>query len=81
MAEEVDSLQWDLMANKFKVPFKIIIAGKGALLNAKKYLNGAKVKKDLMIVKNATHYFNNKEGTQEKVFKVSEEWFKKFMKV
>lgn len=81
MAEEVDSLSWDLITKNFKTPFKVILAGKGALKSAKKYLNSAKVEKDLMIVKGATHYFNDQEGMQEKVFKVSEGWFKKFMKV
>lgn len=80
MAEEVDSLKWNLIGKEFKAPFKIIIAGKGALKNAKKYLNGAKVKKDLIIIKDATHYFNDKEGIRERIFKASEEWFRKFMK-
>ncbi len=81
MAKEVDSLQWNLIAKKFRAPFRVIIAGKGELKGAKKYLNSAKVETSLTIIKGATHYFNNKEGTQEKVFKVSEKWFKKFMKV
>jgi len=80
MAEEIDSLSWDLIANDFKVPFEIIIAGKGALRSAKKYLNSAKVEKNLMIAKGATHYFNNKKGMQEKIFKASEKWFRKFLK-
>lgn len=81
MAKEIDSLQWDLIIKKFKVPFRIILAGKGALKGAKKYLNNAKVEKDLMIIKGATHYFNDQKGMQEKVFKASEEWFRKFIKV
>lgn len=80
MAEEVDLLQWDLITKNFKVPFKIILAGNGALKSAKKYLSSAKVEKDLMVVKGATHYFNDQDGMQEKVFKTSEEWFRKFMK-
>lgn len=79
MAEEVDSLQWDLIAKNFKAPFKIILAGKGALKDAKKYLNGVKTKNDLMIIKGATHYFNDQKGIQEKVFKASEKWFRRFM--
>jgi len=81
MAEEVDSLSWDLIAKNFKVPFKIILAGKGALKGAKKYLNSAKAEKDLMIIKGATHYFNDQKGMREKVFKASKEWFRKFMKI
>ena len=61
MANEVDSFQWDLITKNFRVPFKIILAEKGALKNAKKYLNNAKVEKDLMIIKGATHYFNDRE--------------------
>ena len=41
----------------------------------------AKTEKDLMTVKGATHYFNDKKGMQEKIFKASEKWFRKFMKV
>ncbi|MBI2278665.1 MAG: alpha/beta fold hydrolase [Candidatus Brennerbacteria bacterium] len=81
MAKEIDSLQWDSIAKNFKVPFKIILAGKGALKGTKKYLNNAKVEKDLMIVEGATHYFNDRDGMQEKVFKSSEEWFRKFIKI
>ncbi len=80
MANEVDSFQWDLITKNFRVPFKIILAEKGALKNAKKYLNNAKVEKDLMIIKGATHYFNDREGMREKIFKISEKWFRKFMK-
>ena len=80
LAEEVDSFPWDSISRNFKVPLKVIIAGKGLLKGAKKYLNSARVKKDLMIMKGATHYFNDQEGMQEKVFKASEEWFRKFSK-
>lgn len=79
MAEEVDLLQWNSITKNFKAPFKIILAGKGVLKNAKKYLNNTKVEKDLIIINEATHHFNDKEGMQEKVFKVSEKWFRKFM--
>lgn len=76
MAKEVDSLQWDLITRNFKVPFKVILAEKGALRGAKKYLNSAKVEKDLMVVKGATHYFNDQKGMQEKIFRASEGWFR-----
>ena len=81
MAEEVDLLSWNSIAKNFRVPFKIILAGKGALKNAKKYLNGAKAEKELMIIKRATHYFNDQKGMREKIFKASEEWFRKFIKI
>lgn len=80
MVEEVDSFPWDSISRDFKKPLKIIIAGKGLLRGSKKYLNSARAEKDLTIIKGATHYFNDREGMQDKVFKVSEEWFGKFMK-
>ncbi len=80
MAEEVDSFPWNSITNNFKVPFKIILAGKGILKGAKKYLNGTKIKRDLAVIEGATHYFNDQKGMQEKVFKISEEWFRKFTK-
>ncbi len=79
MAEEVDSLKWNFIAKDFEVPFRVIIAGQGLLKTARNYLNGAGVKSDLVIIKGATHYFNDQKGIQEKVFKASERWFKKFM--
>lgn len=81
MADEVDSLQWDLITRYFKVPFRIILAERGVLIGAKKYLNGAKVEKDLMIIKGATHYFNDENKIREKVFRASEKWFRKFIKI
>ena len=76
-SKKVDSLQWDLITKNFTVPFKIILAGKGALRSARKYLNSAKVERGLMVVKGATHYFNDQKGMQEKIFRASERWFKK----
>lgn len=81
MAEEIDSFPWNSISRNFKAPFKIIIAGKGLLIGSKKYLNNARAEKNLMVIKGATHYFNDREGMQEKVFKASEAWFKKFMKI
>lgn len=80
MAREMDLFPWEIVAKNFKVPFRIILAGKGVLKSAKKYLNGAKVERDLIILKGATHYFNDQKGMWEKVFKASEMWFRKFMK-
>ena len=80
MAKEMDSFPWDSITKNFKTPFRIIIAGEGALKNAKKYLNNTKVEKDLLIIKGATHYFNDQEKMREKLFKASENWFRKFMK-
>lgn len=80
MAEEIDLLQWNSITKKFKAPFNIIIAEKGALKGAKKYLNDVKTKTDLKIIKGATHYFNDQEKMQEIVFKTSEKWFRRFIK-
>ena len=79
MAEEIDSLPWDSIAKNFKAPVKIILAGNGMLRKARKYLNGVKTEKDLLVVKGATHYFNDQERMRERVFKASEVWFRKFM--
>jgi len=82
LADEIDLFPWDSISRDFKVPLKIIIAGKGLLKGAKKYINGkTKAEKKLMIIKAATHYFNDQEGMQEKVFKASEGWFRKFMNI
>ena len=38
------------------------------------------VNKDLIIIKKASHYFNDTEDMREKVFKISEDWFNKITK-
>jgi len=79
MAKETDTLPWKSIAKNFKVPFKIILAGKGVLKSAKNYISGAKTNTDLMIIKNATHYFSNQKKIREKIFKESEQWFRKYI--
>lgn len=76
MAEEVDSLRWNSIAKNFKVPFKLVLAGNGELKGAKSYISSAKVKTELATIKGATHYFNDKKGLQENVFRSSLKWFK-----
>lgn len=78
MVKEIDSLDWNFIFRNLKVPFKIIIAGKGVLKNAKQYLIGAKSKTDLMVIKNATHYFNDEKGMRDNLFHASENWFKNY---
>ena len=48
------------------------------LKNKQQLINTAykNLKKDLMIIKGATHYFNDQKGMREKIFKASEEWFR-----
>lgn len=78
MAEEAAALNWNNLTKNFHVPLKIIVAGKGALVRgAKHYFKTAHTPKDLTIIKNATHYFNDTEDMREKVFKISEDWFSK----
>lgn len=78
MVDEADSLKWSVLTKDFLVPLKIIAAGKGALAKgAERYFKTANAPKDLAILKNATHYFNDTDTMREKVFKLSDEWFKK----
>ncbi len=79
MAKEVESFPQSLAVKEFNIPFQIILAGAGVLHQAKKYLRGVKVEHDLIIIKNATHYFNDTKDMRKKVFRYSMEWFKKFM--
>ncbi len=79
MAEEADSLDWDTLPKNFRAPLRIISAGSGILVpGAEKYISVANKPNSLQIIPEATHYFDTKKGMQEKVFKLSEDWFKKF---
>ncbi len=78
MAKEAETLAWDDLTKNFHVPIKIISAGKELLVSgAKHYFKTANLPKDLIIMKGATHYFDDKQGMQEEVFKISEKWFRK----
>ncbi len=79
MAKEADQLDWNSLTKGWKVPVKIIAAGKGVLVRgARQYLKSAQGPKQLVIVPGATHYFNDREGMEERVFSETEKWFKKF---
>ena len=79
MAKEADTLPWDDLTRNFHVPLKIITAEKGVLMSgAKHYFETANEPKDLAVIKGATHYFDDRPGMREEVFKVSEKWFRKF---
>ena len=80
MAKEADSIKWGELTKKFNVPLKIIVAGDGPLVSgAKHYFKTAHEPKELTIVKGATHYFNDTENMREEVYKISNNWFKKFL--
>ena len=79
MAREADRLDWDLLTKGWKVPLKIIAAGKGVLVRgARRYFKLAQGRKELIIIPGATHYFNNREGMEERVFSETERWFRRF---
>lgn len=78
MADEADTMKWNDLTKNFHVPLKIIAAGNSMLVRgAKHYFKTANSPKDLAIIKNATHYFNDTENMRENVYKISDEWFKK----
>lgn len=81
IVEEADIINWNNLTNNFHVPLKIIVAGKGVLVKgAKHYFKTANKPKDLTVIKNATHYFNDTEDMREKIFKISNDWFGKIDK-
>lgn len=81
MAKGVESIRWDDLTKNFHVPLMIVAVGHGALLRgAKHYFKTANDPKDLVVLKDATHYFNDKKERREELFKISDAWFKKFLK-
>ena len=81
MADEATAFKWDNLTKNFHVPLKIIVAEKGVLVRgANHYFKTANNPKDLAVIKNATHYFNDTENMREKIFKISESWFRKYIK-
>jgi dienelactone hydrolase len=78
MADEADNLNWNDLAKNFNLPLKIIAAGKGKIgCGIRHYFKTANKPKDLTIIKNATHYFNDTEKMNEDIFKISSDWFEK----
>lgn len=66
------------LVSKLGKPLKIIAAGKGILVEgSKKYIEVAKKPKDLTIIKNASHTFDE-EGVEEKLLKETLDWVKKW---
>ena len=79
MAREIDTMTWDALTPKFKVPLHIIAAEKGVLVKgAKKYIAKANEPKKFEIVKGATHYFDDDEEMQERLFAITKSWLDKF---
>jgi len=79
MVQEVERLLWDDLPKDFHVPLKIISAGKGVLLRgAKKYIQAAHEPKSLNVIRGATHYFDDTPGMQERVYRLSKDWFRRF---
>lgn len=79
MAKEADSLAWGGLTKNFGAPLKIFAAEKGVLVKgAKKYFASAHEPKELEIVKGATHYFDDADGMQERLFARTRKWFHGF---
>jgi alpha-beta hydrolase superfamily lysophospholipase len=79
MAEEANRLPWTELTKNFHAPLKIISAEKGVLVpGAKQYFKTANAPKSLTVLKGATHYFDDKDGMRENVFKISKQWFDAF---
>lgn len=78
MAKEVDALKWDRLTQNFKAPIKIIAAGKGVLVKGcRKYFTNANEPKEIEVMKGATHYFDDTDDMQERVFMSSKAWFER----
>lgn len=78
MYEENKRLKPFELIKEFNVPVKIIVAGKGELIEGgKKYYQLTNAEKDFAIIPNATHCFDE-EGTEEKLFKETLDWIIRF---
>jgi len=78
MVDEANSLKWDSLTKDFSAPLKIIVAEKGYLVKGgEQYFKMANKPKSLTILRGATHYFNDTEGMREKLFALTDAWFKK----
>lgn len=79
MAREVDRLKWNTLAANFRVPLNVTVAEKGVLLKgAKRYIAASQMPKELVVVKGATHYFDDSEGMQDEVFARTKAWFDRY---
>jgi pimeloyl-ACP methyl ester carboxylesterase len=79
MANEVDNLDWKGLTKNFKLPILLILAGKGVLLkNASNYFKNARTQKKKLVIKGATHYFDDTEKIQQMLFSETKKWFDNF---
>lgn len=75
---EFDGIKELPLVSKLKKPLKVIAAGKGILKEgSKKYIEVAEEPKDLVIIKNASHTFDE-EGVEKKLLKETLDWVKRW---
>jgi len=68
------------LASDIKIPFKVIAAGKGILKKtAQEYFAGAKGLKEISVIKNASHCFDE-EGVEKEVFEETLSFLKRNIK-
>lgn len=79
MVEEADDLEWDKLAAKFSAPTRIVCAGSGVLTKGCEHYFKTlpAAKKDLKVIRNATHYFSDRPGMEDRVYRLTCDWFKK----
>ncbi len=76
MADEAESLNWDILARNIKTPMQIIYAGNGYLeKGSKHYFDIANEPKNLVKIGSATHNFDDSKDVREKLFIETERWF------
>jgi len=74
--EEIDGLDWARLSESFYVPLKIIAAEKGVLVpGSRTYLKHVQSDKQLLIMKGATHYFDDTSQMRERLFAATYKWF------
>jgi hypothetical protein len=79
MAQEADALDWKHLTKDLERPLRIITAEKGVLMrSARQYYKTACDPKDLAVIEGATHYFDDVEGMQRKLYALTEQWFRNF---
>ncbi len=68
------------LIQQLNMPIKIICAGKGVLVKtSKKYFSVLKEPKELIVLKNATHCFDE-DGQEEKLLEETLQWIKQCLK-
>lgn len=77
MIEEDRKIKPTELIEKIHVPIKLLFAGKGKLKNkANLYFNKANTPKELSVIPNANHNFDE-DGLEEKLFDETLKWFDK----